>query len=446
MKRILVIDDDDVVLKLASLYLSRAGYSIEQCAGSMEALGLIAANPPDLILSDIYLPALDGYGLLSALRAQPATENLPVILMTARADHDGFRRSMKLGADDYLTKPLDRNELLDAVQARLKRAGKLNGSERLPASQAAAPTATDAASASSPAHARRAAEPSTPAPTPAPSTSAAPSKADDLSGVARLTDYKLVRKIAEGGMSAIYLADQKSTKRRVVLKMIPLTKGMPQDAIDRFVQEHKLLERLQHPNIVKIYAQGFNDNHLYIAMEYFEKGCLTEHLGQALSEATSFSYAIQIAKGLEAAHQAGIVHRDLKPDNVMMRDDGSLALTDFGIAKDLNAQSTMTMHGQVFGTPSYVAPEQALGLPVGPAADIYSLGVMLFQMLTGRKPYTASDPQNILYQHINSPIPHLPEDLMQWQDVINFLMTKSPQTRPRDASAVLAVFRAFGLE
>ena len=165
-----------------------------------------------------------------------------------------------------------------------------------------------------------------------------------------------------------------------------------------------------------------------------------------MSEATSFSYAIQIAKGLEAAHQAGIVHRDLKPDNVMMRDDGSLALTDFGIAKDLNAQSTMTMHGQVFGTPSYVAPEQALGLPVGPAADVYSLGVMLFQMLTGRKPYQASDPQNILYQHINSPIPHLPEDLMQWQDVINFLMTKAPQTRPRDASAVLAVFRAFGLE
>ena len=407
MKRILVIDDDIGALKLASVYLSRAGYTVEQSPGSMEALGAIAANPPDLILSDIYLPALDGYGLLSALRAQPATENIPVILMTARADHDGFRRSMKLGADDYLTKPLDRDELLDAVHARLRRAGKLNGAEPLPAPQPLA---------------------------------------DDLSGMVRLTDYKLVRKIAEGGMSAIYLADQKSTKRRVVLKMIALQKGMPQDAIDRFVQEHTLLERLQHPNIVAIYAQGFNDNHLYIAMEYFEKGCLTEHLGEALSVDTSFSYAIQIAKGLEAAHRAGIVHRDLKPDNVMMRDDGSLALTDFGIAKDLNAQSTLTMHGQVFGTPSYVAPEQALGLPVGPAADVYSLGVMLFQMLTGRKPYTASDPQNILYQHINSPVPHLPEDLMQWQDVINFLMTKSPQTRPRDASAVLAVFRAFGLE
>ncbi len=440
MKRILVIDDDDAVLKLASLYLSRAGYGVEQCAGSMEALGLIASNPPDLVLSDIYLPALDGYGLLSALRAQPATENIPVILMTARADHDGFRRSMKLGADDYLTKPLDRDELLDAVQARLKRAGKLNGSEPLPASQAAASIRADTAPV--PPATRPAAAFRTPASTPI-----APLSADDgIGGVARLTDYTLVRKIAEGGMSVIYLADQKTTKRRVVLKMIPLKKGMPQDAIDRFVQEHKLLERLQHPHIVKIYAQGFNDNHLYIAMEYFEKGCLTEHLGQALSEETSFSYAIQIAKGLEAAHQAGIVHRDLKPDNVMMRDDGSLALTDFGIAKDLNAQSTMTMHGQVFGTPSYVAPEQALGLPVGPAADVYSLGVMLFQMLTGRKPYTASDPQNILYQHINSPIPHLPEDLMQWQDVINFLMTKSPQTRPRDASAVLAVFRAFGLE
>ena len=429
MKRILVIDDDASTLKLASLYLSRAGYAVEQSVGSMEALGAIAANPPDLVLSDIYLPALDGYGLVSALRAQPATENIPVIMMTARADHEGFRRSMKLGADDYLTKPLNCNELLEAVQARLKRAGNWNGSETAPA----AASRTSAPGAAAPCAA-------------APNANTAPVITGDLSGVVRLTDYKLVRKIAEGGMSTIYLADQKSAKRRVVLKMIPLKKGMSQDAIDRFVQEHKMLERLQHPNIVAIYAQGFNENHLYIAMEYFEKGCLTEHLGQALSEETSFSYAIQIAKGLEAAHQAGIVHRDLKPDNVMMRDDGSLALTDFGIAKDLNAQSTMTVHGEVFGTPSYVAPEQALGLAVGPAADIYSLGVLLFQMLTGRKPYQASDPQNILYQHINSPIPQLPENLLQWQDLVNFLMTKSPQTRPRDASAVLAVFRAFGLE
>ena len=435
MQRILVIDDDAAVLTLAALYLSRAGYGVEECPGSIEALGLIAAHPPDLILSDIYLPALDGFGLLSALRAQPATENIPVILMTARADHDGFRRSMKLGADDYLTKPLDRDELLDAVQARLKRAGKLNGDEPLP-------DAAKARSAPAPAPA-----PAAPARSPTLSAMPPPQAApEDLSGVTRLTDYTLVSKIAEGGMSAIYLADQKSTKRRVVLKMIPLSKGMAQGSIDRFVQEHRMLERLRHPNIVTIHAQGFNDRHLYIAMEYFAKGCLTGHLSGALGADASFAYAIQIAKGLEAAHRAGIVHRDLKPDNVMVRDDGSLALTDFGIAKDLNAQSALTMHGQVFGTPSYVAPEQALGLPVGPAADVYSLGVMLFQMLAGHKPYQASDPQNILYQHINSPIPQLPEDLLQWQDLINFLMTKSPQTRPRDASAVLAVFRAFGLE
>ena len=437
MKRILIIDDDDAILKVASLYLSRAGYSVEECPGSMEALALIGTNPPDLILSDIYLPGLDGYGLLSALRAQPATEDIPVILMTARADHEGFRRGMKLGADDYLTKPLDRDELLDAVQARLRRAGKLGGAEQVPASQGAirAPTSRESAATSSSSR--------VPAPTPTPTPAPA---AEDVRLFTRLTDYTLVRKIAEGGMSAIYLADQKSTQRRVVLKMIPLKKGMPQEAIDRFVQEHKLLERLQHPNIVAIYAQGFNDERLYIAMEYFQNGCLTEHLAGALSEEKSFSYAIQIAKGLEAAHRAGIVHRDLKPDNIMVRNDGSLALTDFGIAKDLNADSALTRHGEVFGTPSYIAPEQALGQAVGPAADVYSLGVILFQMLTGRKPYQANDPQNILYQHINSPLPQLPEDLKQWQDVINFLMTKSPQTRPRDASAVLAVFRAFGLE
>ena len=407
MKRILVIDDDPSVLELASLYLTRAGYIVEECPGSIQPLSAISANRPDLILTDIFMPGLDGYGLLSALRAQPGTDNIPIILMTARADHEGFRRGMKLGADDYLTKPLNRDELVEAVAARLARA-----------------RAADAA-----------AVPAEPAPAP-----------EDISAVTRLTDYTLVRKIAEGGMSAIYLADQKSTRRRVVLKMIPLNRGMAQDAIDRFVQEHKLLERLHHPNIVEIYAQGFNDQHLYITMEYFQNGSLSEHLQAALPEAKAFEYAIQIAKGLVAAHRAGIVHRDLKPDNIMMRKDGTLALTDFGIAKDLNAGSSMTTHGEVLGTPSYVAPEQAQGETVGPAADVYSLGVMLFQMLTGKKPYQANDPQNILYQHINSPIPRLPDDLAQWQDVINFMMAKSPLTRPSDATAVLAVFRAFGLE
>lgn len=407
MNRILIVDDDEATRKLASLTLQRAGYDIGEYQGSIEALGAVGSNPPALVLSNIALSGVDGFGLLSALRARPDTANMPVILMTLRSDHAEFRKAMKLGADDYLTKPLDRVELVDAVRARLARV-------RAGAPPAAAPN-----------------------PTPAPA---------DLKAVIRLTDYTLVRKIAEGGMSAIYLADQKSTARRVVLKLFPITKGMAQDAVDRFVQEHKMLERLHHPNIVEIYAQGFNDEHLYIAMEYFENGSLNEHLEAALPEGLAFRYAIQIAKGLEAAHRAGIVHRDLKPDNVMVRKNGTLALTDFGIAKDLNSSSSLTQFGEVLGTPSYVAPEQAQGQPVGPAADVYSLGVLLFQMLTGRKPYQANDPQNILYQHINSPIPRLPEDLAQWQDVIDFMMNKSPLTRPRDASAVLAVFRAFGFE
>ena len=417
MQRILVVDDDGATLKLATLYLSRAGYRVDAFQDGIAALTAIGAGAPDLILCDIYLPGLDGYGLLSALRAQPATEHLPVILMTTRADHKGFRKGMKLGANDYLTKPLDRDELIDAVNARLALAGaRTEGpSAAPPASVAAAPPEPVAA-------------------------------AQDPGAVTRLTDYRLVRKIAEGGMSSIYLADQKSTGRRVVLKLFPLTRGMSQDTVDRFLQEHRMLERLHHPNIVEIFAQGFNDEHLYIAMEYFQNGSLNEHLSAALPEGKAFGYATQIAKGLEAAHRAGIVHRDLKPDNIMVRKDGSLALTDFGIAKDLNAGAAMTMSGEVLGTPSYVAPEQAQGLPVGPAADVYSLGVMLFQMLTGRKPYQANDPQNILYQHINSPIPRLPDDLSQWQDVIAIMMAKSPQTRLSDASAVLAVFRAFGFE
>ena len=435
MPRILVIDDEDASLKLVTLHLSRAGYAVQECIDGIRALGAIAAAPPDLIISDVQMPELDGYGLLSALRAQPATEAIPFILITATADHEGFRKGMKLGADDYLTKPVDRQELLDAVAARLararaaKRAASSGGSLANTGSFAGASIGTDNLSAA-----------------PAAASSPATASGNDARAFTRLTDYTLVRKLAEGGMSAIYLADQKSIQRRVVLKMIPLGKGIEQEVIDRFMQEHAMLERLRHPNIVEIYAQGFNDDHLYIAMEFFQHGSLNELLQGALTEETSFKFAVQIARGLEAAHQQGIVHRDLKPENVMVRRDQTLALTDFGIAKDLNSATSLTVRGEVLGTPSYVAPEQALGQTVGPAADVYSLGVMLFQMLTGRKPYQANDPQNILYQHVNSPIPKLPEDLAQWQDLISFMMAKQPHQRPSDASAVLACFRALGVE
>ena len=180
MSKILVIDDDDVTLKLVTLHLTRAGYAVEECVDGIRALSAITMAPPDLIISDVQMPVLDGYGLLSALRAQPATEAIPLILLTANADHQGFRKSMKLGADDYLTKPVDRQELLDAVAARLARAR---------ASAAAGARSGDGSNA--------------PAASTAPAATPTP-PADDVSKFTRLTDYTLVRKVAEGGMSSIY--------------------------------------------------------------------------------------------------------------------------------------------------------------------------------------------------------------------------------------------------
>ena len=429
MQRILVIDDDEIARSMVSMYLTRAGYAVEEAVDGLEALEQVSSQPPALIVCDIQMPGLDGYGLLSALRTQSVTEAIPLIFLTGHADHQGFRKSMKLGADDYLTKPVDRQELLDAVASRLTRASAAASAG------ARGPGPADAA--------KVIARTRTPAPPPAGEDQAS---GEEVSNFTRLTDYKLVRKLAEGGMSSIYLADQKSAKRQVVLKMIPLRKGIEQEVINRFVQEHAMLERLRHRNIVEIYTQGFNDDHLYIAMEYFQHGSLNDVMSGALSEELCFRYAGQIARGLEAAHRAGIVHRDLKPDNIMVRKDMSLAVTDFGIAKDLNSATNMTVRGEVLGTPSYIAPEQALGQTVGPAADVYSLGVMMFQMLTGKKPYQANDPQNILYQHVHSPVPKLPDHLKHLQDLINFMMAKQPQQRPGVASAVLACFRALGME
>jgi len=180
-RSVLVIDDDETTRQLVIAYLTRAGYVVNESPGSLEALRAIGETPPDLVLADIHMPGLDGFGLLSALRAQDHTAKIPIILMTAHADHSVFRRAMKLGADDFLTKPLEREELLDSVAARFARFAHV--------------------------------APQAPVQMPAPVVPEAP----DDSATMRITDYKLVRKIAEGGMSSIYLADQVSTGIRVVL-------------------------------------------------------------------------------------------------------------------------------------------------------------------------------------------------------------------------------------
>jgi serine/threonine-protein kinase PpkA len=280
-----------------------------------------------------------------------------------------------------------------------------------------------------------------PPPAPVPQASAAVARP-------RPDGYLMIRKLGEGGMSKVFLAEELETRAQHVLKLLPIPSPDDEDGnemMQRFIQEFALVSQIDHPNVARIYHQGFTELYAYIAMEYFPGGDLRELIARHLSSAVAVAILLQVAGALTAVHAQGIVHRDMKPDNVMIRADGSLALADFGIAKQTNSDIARTKHGEVFGTPYYLAPEQALGMPVDQRTDIYSLGVVFYEMLTGRRPFQADNAQALMYQHVNAPIPRLPDNLAKFQPVVDRMMAKKQPDRFGTANDLIDHVLAAGL-
>jgi class 3 adenylate cyclase len=253
-----------------------------------------------------------------------------------------------------------------------------------------------------------------------------------------IENYRLVRKLGEGGVATVYLAQPTGGGAVQVLKVLRMGDRAGADEVQRFIAEFALLAKIDHPNVARILKQDFSAGCAYIAMEYFPLGDLRSRLrGSSIDPGIALYYLHQIAAGLEAVHQAGIVHRDLKPDNVMLRADGLLALTDFGVAKQTSMKLTDTGAGEIVGTPYYISPEQILAEPVGPRCDIYSLGVMAYEMLTGQKPYKASSAQALLEMHVHAPVPQLPPQHKRLQPLLDRMMAKDPSQRFASATEVL---------
>lgn len=258
--------------------------------------------------------------------------------------------------------------------------------------------------------------------------------------------YRVLRKIGEGGMASIFLAQAAEGGAPQVLKVMQLDRAVEADGLQRFIQEFALLAQIQHPNVARIFRQDFSVGHCYIAMEYFPQGDLRARMKAGpIDPATALSFIKQTAAGLAAIHAVGIVHRDLKPDNLMFRQDGSLALADFGVAKQVSMKITDTGDGDIVGTPYYLSPEQALGQPVDARCDIYSLGVLAFELLTGRKPYHAGSAQELLNLHVHGPVPLLPPEHAHLQAVMESMMAKDREQRYPSAATLLADLEQQGL-
>ncbi len=254
----------------------------------------------------------------------------------------------------------------------------------------------------------------------------------DLVGHA-LGQYQVTAQIGKGGMSTVYQATQTSMKRSVAIKVLPRTLTHEDKFLERFYREVEIVASLQHPHILPVYDFGEYDGMPYIVMAYMSAGTLSDLISKgAISPDETLRLVRQMADALDYAHRKGVIHRDFKPGNVLLDEQNNTYLTDFGLAKLSESSGQLTGTG-ILGTPFYMAPEQAEPGALTPSADVYALGITLFQMLTGNVPFEAATPLGVLMAHMNMPVPDirrlkpdLPEDI---QDVVDRAMAKSPQTR-----------------
>ena len=258
----------------------------------------------------------------------------------------------------------------------------------------------------------------------------------------RLGHYRIIALLGRGGMADVYRAEDERLGREVALKALPPEFARDPERIERFEREVRAAAKLTHPNIVTVYEYGVGEEHPFYTMALLPGGDLKVRIrahpdGMPPSEALKVTAAM--ARALEYAHGQGFVHRDIKPENILFTADGTPQLTDFGIARAMSEGTRMTATGMSIGSPHYMSPEQARGQAVDGRSDLYSLGVVLYEMLTGRVPFDASDTFAVGLSHINDPVPALPGRLSAWQPVVERLLAKSPEDRHGSAGELAEV-------
>jgi tRNA A-37 threonylcarbamoyl transferase component Bud32/DNA-binding NarL/FixJ family response regulator len=260
----------------------------------------------------------------------------------------------------------------------------------------------------------------------------------------QIPGYTILQKIGESEAAAVYLAIAEDLGHNVALKISKRKHSGSPDTADSgqraimFQREFEAIAALDHPSIIDLFDYGIHEGVEFLAMEYFPCGDLKARLQNPLTADEAIAFLREIARSLKVVHDAGIIHRDLKPPNVMLRDDGSVVLIDFGLARSLISGDGSTRTGVLRGSPYYMSPEQAQGEALDARTDLYSLGVILYEMLAGRKPYLGASAIDVLQQHVMAPVPELPLQHIVYQPLLERLMSKSREQRIASCDELLA--------
>ncbi len=252
-----------------------------------------------------------------------------------------------------------------------------------------------------------------------------------MSKLPEIPGYRIIKKLGQGGMADVYLGMQENLEREVAIKILVPALFRDERFAVRFIKEAQTAARLAHPNIITIHDVGRVGDTYYIVMEHLLESLNSrmKKLGGALDPKEALKIVKMTAAALDYAHEKGFIHRDIKPDNIMFRQDGTVVLVDFGIARAIDSTTQLTRTGMSIGTPHYMSPEQCRGEKIDGRSDIYSLGVQLYELLTGTVPYTAENTAGIILKHIQDPIPRLPVHLAEYQLLIEKMMAKERDTR-----------------